>query len=120
MVGHEAGSDKPLVVLFCSTTMIAFGRVIHGDVDDMQAFLDWYEPQWGDPHRADTATLVERQGEWVGLRRDGVAAKHTKLIAAGWGRMRGASTVYEWIRPARDGGGAYSFDHALQLLGEEE
>lgn len=65
MVGHEAGSDKPLAVLFCSTTMIAFGRVIHGDVDDMQAFLDWYEPQWGDPRRADVATLVERQGEWL-------------------------------------------------------
>lgn len=65
LVGHEAGSDKPLAVLFCSTTMIAFGRVIHGDEDDMQAFLDWYEPQWGAPRRADVATLVERQGEWL-------------------------------------------------------
>jgi hypothetical protein len=36
LVGHEAGSDKPLAVLFCSTTMIAFGRVIHGDEDDMR------------------------------------------------------------------------------------
>jgi hypothetical protein len=58
--------------------MIAFGRVIHGDEDDMQAFLDWYEPQWGDPRRADVATLVERQGEWLVWREEQCFARRVK------------------------------------------
>jgi len=119
LVGHEAGSAKPVWTLFCSADGHAMGRVLDGDEDDAQAFLDWYEPQWGDPRKAEPDALLERQDEWVVLRRDGVAAGHTRLLAAGWERFPSANPAHEWLRPARDGGGVYSFAHSLQLLGEE-
>ncbi len=52
LVGHEAGSAKPVWTLFRSADGHAMGRVLDGDEDDAQAFLDWYEPQWGDPRKA--------------------------------------------------------------------
>lgn len=70
MVGHEAGSEKPVWVLFCSGDGHAMGRVLDGDEDDAQAFLDWYEPQWGDPRKAEPDALIERQDEWSALRRE--------------------------------------------------
>jgi hypothetical protein len=72
MVGHEAGegaNERPTWVLFCSTDGHAMGRVVDGDADDAHAFLDWYEPQWGDPRRAEPDVLLRRQDAWLAERR---------------------------------------------------
>lgn len=73
LVGHEAGSAKPVWTLFCSVDGRAMGRVLKGDEDDAQAFLDWYEPQWGDPRKANRDTLIERQDAWAAERREAAA-----------------------------------------------
>ena len=66
LIGHEAGSAKPVWVLFCSGDGHAMGRVLDGDEDDAQAFLDWYEQMYGtDPRKAEPDTLLERQDAWA-------------------------------------------------------
>ncbi len=70
LVGHEAGSAKPVWTLFCSVDGHAMGRVLDGDECDAQAFLDWYEPQWGDPRKAEPDALLERQDAWAAERRE--------------------------------------------------
>ena len=66
LVGHEAGSAKPVWVLFCSGDGHAMGRVLDGDEDDAQAFLDWYEQMYGtDPRKAEPDSLLERQDAWA-------------------------------------------------------
>ncbi len=75
LVGHEAGSAKPVWVLFCSVDGHAMGRVLDGDENDAQAFLDWYEPQWGDPRKADAFVLHRRQDAWAAEYRAGAAKR---------------------------------------------
>ena len=66
LIGHEAGSAKPVWTLFCSADGHAMGRVLEGDEDDAQAFLDWYEQMYGtDPRKAEPDALLERQDAWA-------------------------------------------------------
>ena len=83
MVGHEAGSEKSVWVLFCSADGHAIGRVLPGDEDDAQAFLDWYEPQWGDPRKAEPDDLLRRQDAWVAERRhDAIRLREAQQMIA--------------------------------------
>ena len=76
LIGHEAGSAKPVWTLFCSADGHAMGRVLEGDEDDAQAFLDWYEQMYGtDPRKAEPDALLERQDAWAAEYRAGAAKR---------------------------------------------